>query len=159
VHEREMLAVITALKEWRHYLLGQPFELYTDNAAVSYFLKQPSLTPRQARWVQIVSEYDFQLYHLPGKQNVLADALSRVPSHYPASPSHGTTDIHKACSRSLLGATTNSCIDQAPTLSALRSGPTGSSNLHEQLLEDAQSDPEYANVLASAEEGQLPDLS
>jgi len=44
-HEREMLAVVKALNEWRHYLLGHTFDLYSDNEAVTYFLKQPSLTP------------------------------------------------------------------------------------------------------------------
>jgi len=80
-HEREMLAVVTALKECRHYLLGRSFDLYSDNEAVTYFLKQPSLTPRQARWVQTFSEYDFDLYHLPGKDKLAADALSRRPDH------------------------------------------------------------------------------
>ena len=76
-----MLAVVTALKEWRHYLLGRKFTLYSDNEAVTYFLKQPSLTWRQARWVQTFSEYDFDLHHLPGKDNVAADALNRRPDH------------------------------------------------------------------------------
>jgi hypothetical protein len=39
-HELEMLALVTALREWRHYLLGAPFVVYTDNCAVSCFLKQ-----------------------------------------------------------------------------------------------------------------------
>jgi len=57
-----MLAVLKALNEWRHYLLGHTFDLYSDNEAVKYFLKQPSLTPRQARWVQLFSEYDFNSF-------------------------------------------------------------------------------------------------
>ena len=50
-HERERLAVVKALNEWRHYLLGHTFDLYSDNEAITCFLKQPFLTPRQARWV------------------------------------------------------------------------------------------------------------
>jgi len=37
-HEREMLAVVKALNEWRHYLLGHIFDLYSDNEVVMYFL-------------------------------------------------------------------------------------------------------------------------
>ena len=47
--EKEMLAVIIALKEWRHFLLGRPFDLFSDNRAVTQFLRQPNLNPRQAR--------------------------------------------------------------------------------------------------------------
>jgi transposase InsO family protein len=76
-HERELFAVVQALKEWRHHLLGREFTLFTDNAAVSYVLKQKVLTPKQARWVQTLAEYEFNLVHKPGKLNVVADALSR----------------------------------------------------------------------------------
>jgi len=57
-----MLAVRTALIEWRHYLSGRRFDLYTDNEVVTKLFKQPSLTPRQARWVQKLSEYIFNFY-------------------------------------------------------------------------------------------------
>ncbi len=82
-HEREMLAVVSALKEWRHYLLGKPFLLYTDNQAVAYFLKQPNLSPRQARWVFTLSEYAVQIVHKSGASNAAADALSRRPDLAP----------------------------------------------------------------------------
>ena len=100
-HEREMLAVVKALNEWRHYLLGHTFDLYSDNEAVTYFLKQPSLTPRQARWVQLFSEYDFNLYHLPGKDNFEADALSRRPDHVIANDNPSLSVLKLQCSRTL----------------------------------------------------------
>ncbi len=90
-----MLAVVTALKTWQHYLLGKFFDLYTDNESVITFLKQPSLAPRQARWVQllvVLSEYDFNLYHLPGVRNFMADGLSRRPDH--AQPAQDNLQIH-----------------------------------------------------------------
>ena len=48
--EKELLAVIHCLRVWRHYLLGSKFVVKTDNSAVSHFLTQPKLTPKQARW-------------------------------------------------------------------------------------------------------------
>jgi len=99
-HEREMLAIVKALNKWRHYLLGHTFDLYSDNEAVTYFLKQPSLTPRQARWVKL-SEYDFNLYHLPGKDNFEADALSRRPDHVIANDNPSLSVLKLQCSRTL----------------------------------------------------------
>jgi hypothetical protein len=78
-HELEMLALVTALREWRHYLLGAPFVVYTDKSAVSCFLKQRQLSHKQARWLRDVIEYDFEVRHRPGAQNAADDALSRKP--------------------------------------------------------------------------------
>ncbi|KAL0303326.1 UNVERIFIED_CONTAM: Retrovirus-related Pol polyprotein from transposon [Sesamum radiatum] len=50
VHEKELLAVIHCLRLWRHYFLGPPFVVKTDNTVVSHFMTQPKLTNRQARW-------------------------------------------------------------------------------------------------------------
>lgn len=99
VHEQELLAVVTALKEWRHYLLGRHFKLYTDNQAVSYFLKQPSLSPRQARWLFTICEYDFDIYHHPGAKNVVADMLSRRPDH--AQPARTAAQLRHDCKQAL----------------------------------------------------------
>ena len=48
--EKELLALIHRLRVWRHYLLGSKFVVKTDNVAVSHFLTQPKITPKQARW-------------------------------------------------------------------------------------------------------------
>ncbi|KAL0350609.1 UNVERIFIED_CONTAM: hypothetical protein Sradi_4210100 [Sesamum radiatum] len=50
VHEKELLVVVHCLRLWRHYLLGSPFVVKTDNTAVSHFMTQSKLTSRQARW-------------------------------------------------------------------------------------------------------------
>jgi hypothetical protein len=78
-HEKELLAVVHALREWRHYLQGQPFTVVTDNWAVKHFQTQPHLNRRQARWMETLQEYDFTLEHRPGATNVVPDALSRRP--------------------------------------------------------------------------------
>lgn len=78
VHERELLGVVDAARVWRHYLLGRKFKLLTDNWANKYLQTQPHLDPkRQARWMQKLQEYDFDIQHIPGAKNVVADALSR----------------------------------------------------------------------------------
>ena len=75
--EKELLAVIHCLRVWRHYLLGSKFVVKTDNTAVSHFLTQPKLTPKQARWQEFVAEFDFRFEHKAGRLNQAADALSR----------------------------------------------------------------------------------
>jgi RNase H-like domain found in reverse transcriptase/Reverse transcriptase (RNA-dependent DNA polymerase)/Integrase zinc binding domain/Chromo (CHRromatin Organisation MOdifier) domain/Retroviral aspartyl protease len=81
VHEQEMLAIICALKEWRHYLYGKKFTIITDHKSLTYFVSQPNLSSRQARWQAFLSEFDFDIVYRAGKENVLADALSRRSDH------------------------------------------------------------------------------
>ena len=49
----------------------------TDNKGLKYLLDQPNLNATQARWLAFLSEYDFEIYHIKGKENKVADALSR----------------------------------------------------------------------------------
>ena len=77
-HERELLAVIHALRTWRHYLLGTHFIVVTDHNSLKYLQTQPTLLRRQARWSEFLAEFDFEIVYRPGKGNVVADALSRL---------------------------------------------------------------------------------
>lgn len=81
VHDKEMLAVIYALRKWRHYLKGQQVTIITDHKSLEYFSTQPNLNERQTRWMGELAEYDYTIVHRPGKTNVVADALSRRPDH------------------------------------------------------------------------------
>ena len=49
-----------------------------DNKGLKYLLNQPKLNARQARWLAFLSEYDFEIQHIKGKENKVADALSRI---------------------------------------------------------------------------------
>ena len=49
----------------------------TDNKGLKYLLDQPNLNARQARWLYFLSEYDFEIQHIKGKENKVADALSK----------------------------------------------------------------------------------
>jgi ribonuclease HI len=76
-HDLELAAVVHALKIWRHYLLGNKCELYTDHKSLKYFFTQTELNMRQRRWLELIKDYDVEInYHLC-KSNIMADALSR----------------------------------------------------------------------------------
>ena len=76
--ERETVAVIFALKCWRIYLFDH-FHFFTDNMAVVHLRAKPTLTKREARWVEFLADFDFTVHHKPGLSNV-ADALSHRPN-------------------------------------------------------------------------------
>ena len=72
--------MVHALKIWRHYLIGQRCEVYTDHESLKYIFTQPDLNLRQRRWLELVKDYDLRINYHPGKANVVPDALSRKPS-------------------------------------------------------------------------------
>jgi hypothetical protein len=79
-HDKEMLAIIHALTEWRTYLQGrQAFtvRIRTDHNSLQYFMTQPSLSARQARWLDKLADFDFKIEYVRGPTNTVADALSR----------------------------------------------------------------------------------
>ncbi|XP_061886375.1 uncharacterized protein LOC133636399 [Entelurus aequoreus] len=82
IGNRELLAVILALQEWRHWLEGAelPFIVYTDHKNLSYLRTAQRLNPRQARWALFLTRFNFIITFRPGSQNGKPDALSRVYS-------------------------------------------------------------------------------
>jgi hypothetical protein len=73
----ELAAIVHALKMWRHYLLGRKFVLMTDHCGLRYLFDQPKLNARQAIWMALLSEFDFEIKHIKGKENMVVDALNR----------------------------------------------------------------------------------
>ena len=76
-HDLELTSIVHALKMWRHSLLGRIFELKTDHCGLKYVFYQPTLNSRQARWLEFLCEFDFEIKHIKGKENKVADALNR----------------------------------------------------------------------------------
>jgi hypothetical protein len=57
--------------------MGRKFMLLTDNSGVKFLFIQPDLNVRQARWLAFLSEFDFEVRYIKGKENKVANALSR----------------------------------------------------------------------------------
>jgi len=73
----ELAAIVLALNMWRNYLMGRKFELRTYHCGLKYVFDQPTLNARQARWLEFLCKFDFEIKHIKGKENKLVDALSR----------------------------------------------------------------------------------
>jgi hypothetical protein len=78
MYERELLAIVYALKKWRRYLHGSRFVIKTDHHPLRYLDIQSNLSKRQMRWMETLQEYDYEIVYVQGKFNVVADALSRI---------------------------------------------------------------------------------
>jgi hypothetical protein len=85
-HDLELLAIVYALKVWRHYLVGRKFELRTDHCGLQHIFTQSDLNARQRRWSELLSEYDFEITYIKGTVNRVADALSRRPRIFSVLP-------------------------------------------------------------------------
>ena len=76
---KELCGVIFGLKQFRHFLLARSFTLRTDHAALTSLMKSAEPVGQQARWLDLLAEFDFKIVHRPGTQQQNADALSRRP--------------------------------------------------------------------------------
>jgi RNase H-like domain found in reverse transcriptase/Integrase zinc binding domain len=92
VHEKELLAIIRALKKWHSDLLGTHFYVYTDHRMLENFDTQKDLSRRQLRWQEFLSQYDLTINYIRGEDNTVADALSRLPPNCFSDESLETTN-------------------------------------------------------------------
>src|ERR1700747_242084 len=82
IYERELLAVVRALKHWRHHLGGSkfPFTIVTDHTNLAHWKEPQDLNRRMARWHGFLQNYWFNIQLTPGKSNADADFLSHPPN-------------------------------------------------------------------------------
>lgn len=78
IYEKELLAVVFPVQKWHHYLLPNHFIIKTDQKSLKYLLEQRLNTPIQQQWLPKLLEFDYEIQYRQGKENVVADALSRV---------------------------------------------------------------------------------
>ena len=76
VHTNMRLAVLEALIKWEDKLLGRKFTVVTDHKGLEYFKTQPNLLPRQTRWWEYLSCFNYNTIHVDGTWNQVADSLS-----------------------------------------------------------------------------------
>lgn len=77
VFELETLAILEALMCWEDKLLGRRICIVTDHEALKFFKTQEKLSSRQARWMEYISRFDYDIVYVKGELNKVADVLSR----------------------------------------------------------------------------------
>ena len=80
IGEKELLAIVAAIKHWRPYLEGRiPFVVFSDHRNLVDFTTTKVLSRRQARWAQILAAHHLEIVVRPGSAQGKSDALSRRP--------------------------------------------------------------------------------
>ena len=77
VYDKELYALVRVLEVWQHYLWPKEFIIHSDHEALKYLKAQSSLHRRHAKWVEFIESFPYIIKHKKGKDNVVADALSR----------------------------------------------------------------------------------
>jgi hypothetical protein len=66
-HDLDLASIVHVLNMWRNYLMGKRFELRTYHSGLKYIFEQPTLNAMQIRWLDFLSEYEFDIKHIKGK--------------------------------------------------------------------------------------------
>ncbi|MBW0524366.1 hypothetical protein O181_064081 [Austropuccinia psidii MF-1] len=85
IHDKELLGMVWALKRWRAFLhsLSNSFEVLAEHSFLQYFVPSKVLTCCQARWAELLSEFNFTITYCQGRLATLPDSLSRRENVYP----------------------------------------------------------------------------
>jgi transposase InsO family protein len=98
-HDHEMLAIVSALKEWRPELEGlqrsDRFSIFSDHQSLQYFMTTKKLNSRQARWGEFLCQFHFLIRYFAGKRNIVADTLSR--KSLAVADTEGQTLLPRSC--------------------------------------------------------------
>jgi len=76
---KELLAIIYMLQKLRKYVFGRQFKLFTDSNAVRWPFTKKDLSAKHGRYILLLQDYLCKVVHIAGKNNVVADILSRYP--------------------------------------------------------------------------------
>jgi transposase InsO family protein len=79
VSEKELYAIIHALEKFRPYIFGRTFDCTTDHRALTWLCGKKNPSGRLGRWCNAINQYARTIKFIQGKENRVADALSRAP--------------------------------------------------------------------------------
>jgi hypothetical protein len=76
-YDKELYALVLSLHTWQQYLWHREFIIHSDHEALKHIRTQTNLNCRHAKWVEFIESFPYIIKHKNGKDNVIADALSR----------------------------------------------------------------------------------
>jgi hypothetical protein len=77
VYDKELYALVRVLDVWQHYLLPKEFVIHSNHEALKYLKSQGKLNRQHAKWIEFIETFPYVVKHKRGKDNIVADALSR----------------------------------------------------------------------------------
>jgi hypothetical protein len=76
-YDKELYALVRTLETWQHYLWPKEFVIHSDHESLKHIRSQGKLNRRHAKWVKFIEYFPYVIKHKKGKENIIADALSR----------------------------------------------------------------------------------
>jgi hypothetical protein len=76
-YDKELYTLVRVLQTWQHYLWSKEFVIHSDHESLKYLKGQSNLNKRHAKWIEFIESFSYIIKHKKGKDNVIADALSR----------------------------------------------------------------------------------
>ena len=85
IYNKKLFVIIWCFEEWRPELEGTrlPVKVFTNYKGLEYFMSTKKLTPRQVKWAEFLSEFNFVISYQSGKKNNKANALMKKPNKQP----------------------------------------------------------------------------
>ena len=77
-YEKELMAIVWSVQQWRPYLLGTRFTIYTEQQSLKFLLEQRLVSEEHKKWLSKLLGYVFDIQYQPSLENQAADASSRV---------------------------------------------------------------------------------
>ena len=143
----EMLAVVTFMRHFRHYLLGRHFVLRTDHSSLKWLHSFKEPEGQIARWLESVQEFNFEVQHRKGTLHSNADSLS----HYPGVQEN--EELDKATKTSLVTE------EKSPLIAALATQPVLTERSSMEIRELQLADEALGPLMTAMEAEQRPDAS
>lgn len=78
ITEKELLAVVHSLNKFKHYITGYQTFVHTDHVEIGYLMNKIDVNAHIIRWLLLLQQFDLTIVDKPGKENVVANLLSRV---------------------------------------------------------------------------------
>jgi hypothetical protein len=76
-YDKELYALVHILEIWQHYLWPKEFVIHSDHESLKHIRGQAKLNKHHAKWVEFIETFPYIIKHKKGKDNIIADALSR----------------------------------------------------------------------------------